>query len=213
MRSPIRFCAAIVFYIGGLTSAVLATSAGQAPTTVADAGLRAELVQLAREDQAAREGLADAIKSNNAAFDDKLREGDFARTRRLKEIVAAHGWPTVAQVGRGGVGAAWLIVQHSPDFSWQEEMLPRLELAFAAGEISRADVALLTDRVLVHGGRPRRYGSSFSVVNGRLVADAIEDEIDVDSRRAAVGLPSMAEYARLLADLYKMPVDWPRQGK
>jgi hypothetical protein len=70
-------------------------------------------------------------------------------------------------------------------------MLPRLELPSAAGEISRADVALLTDRVLVHGGRPQRYGSSLSAVNGRLVADAIEDEIDVDSRRAAVGLPTM----------------------
>jgi hypothetical protein len=50
-------------------------------------------------------------------------------------------------------------------------------------------------------------------VNGRLVAEAIEDEINVDSRRAAVGLPSMAEYALLLADLYKMPVEWPRQPK
>jgi hypothetical protein len=124
MRSPIRFCSAIVFYIGGLTSAVLATSAGQAPTTVAEAGLRAELVQLGREDQAAREGLADAIKSNNAAFGDKLREGDFARTRRLKEIVAgmsataAGGDQRSQRTGRNHYTPTWATA-----FAWAKPVL------------------------------------------------------------------------------------------
>jgi Family of unknown function (DUF6624) len=120
---------------------------------------------------------SNAIKSNNAAFREKLIEGDAARTKRLKETVAAYGWPTVALIGRDGVDAAWLILQHSPDTSWQEEMLPRLQAPSEAGDIPQADVALLTDRVLVHAGRPQRYGSSFSIVSGRLVADAIEDEI------------------------------------
>jgi hypothetical protein len=192
---------------------LFAFTAAQTPVAVAEPALRSELIQLGRDDQAAREGLADAIKSNNALFATTLIEEDGVRTKRLKEIVAAYGWPTVALIGRDGVGAAWLIVQHSPDFSWQEEMLPRLEAAAEVGDLPRADVALLTDRVMVHAGHPQRYGSSFSFVNGRLVADAIEDEINVDSRRAAVGLPSMAEYAVLLADAYKTPVEWPRQPK
>jgi hypothetical protein len=192
---------------------LFAIAEAQTQATVADPALRAELVQLGRDDQTAREGLSDAITSNNVAFLETLIEGDAGRTKRLKEIVAAHSWPTAALIGRDGVDAAWLIVQHSPDSSWQEEMLPRLEAAAKAGDIPRSNVALLTDRVLVHAGRPQRYGSSFSLVNGRLVADAIEDEINVDSRRAAVGLPPMAEYALLLADSYKMPVEWPRQPK
>jgi hypothetical protein len=215
MTSLVRSCGAIVFCTALATShAVLfAITAVQTRASVAEPALRAELVQLGRDDQAVREGLADAIRSNNAVFREKLIDGDAARTKRLKEIVAAHGWPTVALIGRDGIDAAWLIVQHSPDAAWQEEMLPRLQAAAEAGDILRADVALLTDRVLIHAGRPQRYGSSFSVVNGRLVAETVEDEINVDSRRAAVGLPSMAEYARLLADLYKMPVEWPRQPK
>jgi hypothetical protein len=64
--------------------------------------------------------------------------------------------------------------------------------------------------VLVRSGQAQRYGSSFSVVDGRLVADPIQDEETVDSRRAEVGLPPMAEYARDLADVYMMPVEWPR---
>jgi hypothetical protein len=192
---------------------LFAITVTQTLAAVAEPALRAEFLELGRDDQAVREGLADAIKSNNTVFLEKLIEGDAARTKRLKEVVSAHGWPTVALIGRDGVQAAWLILQHSADWAWQEEMLPRLQAASESGDIPPADVALLTDRVLVHAGRPQRYGSSFSVVKGRLVADAIEDEITVDSRRAAVGLPSMAEYALLLADSYKMPVEWPRQPK
>ena len=134
---------------------------------------------------------------------------DSARTRRLKQIVASRGWPTPVVVGEDGAEAAWLILQHSPDYAWQERMLPRLEKAAAAGEMSRTEVALLTDRVLVHGGKPQRYGNSFTFKNGRLLADPIEDIGGLDARRAALGLPTMAEYVRHLAEAYKMPVEWP----
>jgi hypothetical protein len=112
-------------------------------------------------------------------------------------------------VGKDGVEAAWLILQHSPDNAWQEQMLPVLERAAAAGEMSRTEVTLLTDRVLVHRGKPQRYGNSFSFKDGRLVADPIEDIGGLDARRAALGLPTMGEYVRHLAELYKMPVEWP----
>ena len=68
---------------------------------------------------------------------------------------------------------------------------------------------MLTDRVLVHAGKPQRYGTSFSVKNGRLVADPIEQVERLDERRASVGLPAMAAYAKLLGELYALPVDWP----
>jgi len=170
-----------------------------------------ELLELARDDQADREGFSEAIKANDPEYAKRLTERDAARTLRLKAIVASQGWPTATLVGRDGVNAAWLLLQHSADSAWQKTMLPVLEQAAVAGEIGRGDVALLTDRVLVRSGQAQRYGSSFSVVDGRLVADPIDDESKVDARRAEVGLPPMAEYARLLADMYKMPVEWPRK--
>jgi hypothetical protein len=84
-----------------------------------------------------------------------------------------------------------------------------LERAASAGEISRTDVALLTDRVLVHRGKPQRYGNSFSFKDGRLVADPIEDIGGLDARRAALGLPTMSEYVHQLSEAYKTPVEWP----
>jgi hypothetical protein len=88
-----------------------------------------------------------------------------------------------------------------------------LERAALARDVSPANVAMLTDRVLVQSGQPQRYGTSFSIIDGRFVVDPIENETDVDTRRATAGLSPMAEYARSLSELYNAPVEWPRRRK
>jgi hypothetical protein len=175
--------------------------------------LREELLLLRKVDQAARVGFAEAMARNDAEYGRRLQESDSKRAARLKTIVADVGWPTIALVGQDGAEAAWLLLQHAPDTAWQASMLPMLERAANAGDVRRGDLALLTDRVLVRSGRPQRYGGSFSITGGRLVADPIEDEGNVDARRAAVGLPPMSDYARLLAEMYHLPVEWPRAAK
>jgi hypothetical protein len=175
---------------------------------VSDA-LRPELVRLAREDQADREDVGDALKASDAGYMKRMSEHDAARTAKLKAIVAEHGWPTVALVGKDGVNAAWLLLQHTEDVAWQASLLPAVERAAAAGEVRQQDVATLTDRVLVRAGKPQRYGCSFSLREGKMVADPIEDLDHLDARRAAVGLPPMEEYVRVLADAYELPVEWP----
>jgi hypothetical protein len=60
-----------------------------------------------------------------------------------------------------------------------------------------------------HTGRPQRYGSQFSVQNGRLIPDSIEDLPGLEAHRTAVGLPSMAEYVRMLGQMYGLPITWP----
>ena len=174
-----------------------------------NSALSAELVQIGREDQAGRDSVAIALAANDTAFIFRMMRGDSARTRRLREIIATSGWPRVAQVGKEAASAAWLVVQHSPLLAFQEEMLPQLEALSKTGEISRADVAMLTDRVLVGQGKPQRYGNSFAIVNGKFIAHPIEDIAHLEERRAAMGLPPMAEYVKMLAEAYNAPVEWP----
>jgi hypothetical protein len=174
-----------------------------------DSALRNELLRLAIEDQNGRQDLMTAIARNDTATLFRSMRADSAHTRRLRQIVDQSGWPTSALVGRDGVGAAWLIVQHSPDNAWQETMLPVLQRAASAGDISQVDLSMLSDRVLVHQGKPQHYGNSFSMKGGRLVPDPIDDLAGLDARRAALGLPPMAEYAKQLAEAYNVPVDWP----
>ena len=58
-----------------------------------DQELHDELMAMFRRDQAGRAGGID-------------NEGDDARTQRLKEIIAEHGWPTIDLVGEDGADAA-----------------------------------------------------------------------------------------------------------
>ncbi|MCS6883729.1 MAG: hypothetical protein NZU74_20615, partial [Chloroflexaceae bacterium] len=56
------------------------------------------------------------------------------------------------------------------------------------------DLAYLTDRVRFNTGQPQVYGTQVLIIDGRVTLKPIEDEANVDARRAAVGLLPLAEY-------------------
>lgn len=181
----------------------------QPPAAPSDTALRAELLRLRGEDQEGRERVAQAAAAGDTLFIRALLARDSALTRRLQAIVARQGWPTRAAVGKEGVEAAWLVLQHSPDLAWQREMLPRIWDAARTGDVEPAEAAMLEDRIRVNSGEPQRYGNSFTVVDGRLLPHPVEDPAGLERRRREVGLPPMADYVKVLAEVYKLPVVWP----
>jgi hypothetical protein len=186
---------------------VLATGCASRPA-MPDPALRAELLAMKDVDQLARTEMMRMEPSDPgfAAAAERLRAIDARHTARLKEIVATRGWPSRILAGADGASAAWLLVQHADaDPAFQERCLPLLERAAGQGEVSRQDVALLTDRVLRAQGRRQRYGTQFLMVGGRLQREPTEDEAGLEERRRAVGLPPMAEYERILRQAYGRP--------
>ncbi|HLA63912.1 MAG TPA: DUF6624 domain-containing protein, partial [Rhodothermales bacterium] len=108
--------------------------------------LRVEIDQSAR-----RLPLQDPSLGSNAIA--MLRAIDSLNTEWLRAIVARRGWPTVSQVGADAAGGAWLLVQHADrDPAFQRAMLALMEPLAASGEVSRSNVAYLTDRVRVAAG-------------------------------------------------------------
>jgi hypothetical protein len=96
-------------------------------------------------------------------------------------------------------------VQHADwDTAFQNRCLTLVQQAFAEGDASGQSLALLTDRVRVHQGRPQLYGSQTRFVDHTVLVDPIEDEVHVDERRARLGLPPMAEYLKLLKEMYHL---------
>ena len=124
---------------------------------------------------------------------------------RLKEIISQIGWPTISQYGREVSSAAWLIAQHSdPEPVFQAECLDLIH-QLADDEIDPTNLAYFEDRVRVNQGKPQIYGTQFhmNVKKGILRPRPIEDEANLEERRKAVGLNSMAEYTAEMRAIYQ----------
>jgi hypothetical protein len=173
------------------------------------AALVDSLNELGHADQTGRDAVAQAVAAHDTASMLRMLRADSARSLWLSRIVQERGWPSRASAGDSSVRAAWLILQHSPLHEWQRSVLPALERLARRGELSRPELALFTDRVLVQSGGSQRYGSQFIVRDGRLEPSRIEDLSRLDGRRAEAGLPPIAEYVRMLGAMYKLPVVWP----
>jgi hypothetical protein len=156
-----------------------------------DDRLRAELLRRVEKDQAARKAL-DA---------DAAREADEENLPWLKEVVAARGWPAATLVGTDGAHAAWLLAQHADaDPAFQRRCLGLIGAAVEAGEASLLEYAYLTDRVLLHEGRPQVYGTQVTRRDGSWVPRDLRDPELVDERRAAAGLEPLDDYLKRFGD-------------
>lgn len=157
--------------------------------------LRAELLRRAARDQDARLtaerdwGLVEAVDADNLPW--------------LKELIAGTGWPGRSLVGEDGAHAAWLLAQHADrDPAFQRACLTLMTEAAGRGEASRAELAYLTDRVLLAEGQPQEYGTQMAGRDGRWQPRKLRNPGTVDQRRAAVGLGPIAGYiARFTEDL------------
>jgi hypothetical protein len=156
-----------------------------------------DLEAMASSDQLYRGRMLDG---GNLTQDEWKRQTDIdvANMQRLAQIVDRFGWPGLRFAGAASQ-TAFLVLQHAtPDV--QRRYLPLLRNAVQRQDALGAHLALLEDRVRVASGKPQLYGTQ---LNGDpLRFDPIEDEAHVDERRRSVGLPTMAEYAKMFGLSY-----------
>lgn len=165
---------------------------------VAEPALRDELLALFAEDQAARHAV---MADENAETVARVEAIDRRSTARMKELVATVGWPGRSLVGRNAANAAWCLVQHADhDVAFQKQCLPLIERAVEGGEAEPDHAAYLYDRIAVAEQRPQRYGTQYGADG---TPQPIEDEPNVDARRASVGLEPLAEYDRRMQELFQ----------
>ena len=175
-------------------------------TPVTHLALRKELLAMIERDQKIRnEMIHSGVDHPTREILARIDMIDRRNTLRMKSIIKEYGWPGPALVGWDGTEAAFLLVQHA-DHRTQKELLPLMRKEYRAGILSGPNYALFIDRVLVEDGRPQVYGSrarpfdQWEMGEPRLYP--IEDEANVDKRRAEVGLSSLAEYREFLKQMY-----------
>ncbi|MDB4908854.1 MAG: hypothetical protein JWO05_3638 [Gemmatimonadetes bacterium] len=174
-----------------------------------DTALRHELIVRLREDQRVRQ--LGAVKLGQAVIVDpararELRSVDSSNTAFMKALVKRVGWPGRTMVGRSGAQAAFLLSQHADaDTAFQREVLEQVTAAAAKGEAGNSDVAYLTDRVLRHAGKPQRFGTQVSIIDGKPSISPVEDSAHVNDRRKAMGLGSVEDYLNNMSVMRKPP--------
>ncbi|MDR3402020.1 MAG: hypothetical protein P4L99_05930 [Chthoniobacter sp.] len=190
------------------------------PSRIKEPELRLELLSRDEADQQARTAIVAWLSVNGKGMtvneadlspehlaeyqklSGAIKKSDQENTERLGEIIEKYGWPTKTLVGRDGSHAAWLLVQHADDNTKFQRKCLDLMTKLPHGEVSQSDVAYLTDRVLLAEGKKQIYGTQFTFSDAKWVPQTLEDEANVDKRRAEVGLPPLAEYVKSLESVY-----------
>jgi hypothetical protein len=162
-------------------------TAAIAPAELADAALAKQILSMEREDQRVRSERF-PLHANEEKYVRAMREVDQRNELALRKIFAERGWPSEKAVGKEGVHAFWLLVQHYPPLL--KEALPQMEVAARSGALPKEDLAKSVDRILVLDGKPQRYGTQFKLIAGELVPDPIEDRDHLDERRTQMGMDS-----------------------
>jgi hypothetical protein len=146
--------------------------------------------------------LPDDVRSALIEANDPLIEAiDTENAAAALAIVDIHGLAAINDAAPRAAGLIASIIQHGSTDD-QRRLLSELEPLALAGRFSGQRYALMFDRVAVNSGAPQRYGSQMGCFDGRFGLAPIEDEANVDTRRAEMGLAPLEDYRTSLIEMY-----------
>lgn len=131
---------------------------------------------------------------------------DYFNLIKVKAILDKYGWLGADSIGKQGNQTLFLVIQHS-DIATQRKYLPMMRKAVIDGRANGSAWALLEDRVALADCGMQIYGSQVGVDQKTLkrFIFPINDEINVNKRRANVGLEKLEDYAKSFGIEYQLP--------
>jgi hypothetical protein len=135
-----------------------------------------------------------------------IRYIDSVNCIKVTKILDEHGWLGINEIGSSGNTTLFLVIQHS-DLQVQEKYLPMMRQAVEDGKAEASSLALLEDRVLLGQGKKQLYGSQieYDPLTLKYLVSPIEDEPNVNKRRAEVGLDPLEDYVKIWGIEYVLP--------
>ncbi|OOQ57448.1 energy transducer TonB [Mucilaginibacter pedocola] len=170
--------------------------------------LIAQLDSIYAADQQYRSKAMQEAGKNNPELDKsnmtKQSVIDLQNLAKVEKIFAQYGYPGKSMVGEERQSYAFMVIQHN-DQPAQEKYLPLITEAANKGELRAASLAILVDRVRTGRGKKQIYGSQMHETKDGVKVYPIEDEPNVDKRRAKIGMPPLAVYLKQWNIVYKVP--------
>ena len=182
----------------------VATPLAASPSTLAVGGQPSTLVTLKTQLEALADSDIKVRKDAKPEMDqkalralwEKMQIVDRANQLRLDEIIKQHGWPEKKDVGSKAVIGAFIVVQHAPR-EYMQRYSFMIQKSMERGDLPKGEFARFDDRLRMYNGQPQRYGTQINTdEKGVSTFWKIEDEANVDKRRAELGYDSMAELAK-----------------
>lgn len=130
---------------------------------------------------------------------------DSLNLSKVKFILDKYGWPGEEEIGEEGAKTLFLTIQHA-DLPAQKVYLPLIKQAVRQKKLSASYLPLLEDRMSVREGKEQEYGTQISrdEKTGEYFVCPIRDPENIDQRRAAYGLPPMAEYVKVFGLIWDL---------
>lgn len=131
---------------------------------------------------------------------------DLKNQEIIDNILSQYGWPDrMLFKSTEEMQTIFLVIKHA-DIAFQAKHFPLLQKASNTNQLPKGAVAILHDKILVNRGEMQRYGTQIKIdeTSGEAVFYPIEDEINLNIRRLAVGLPPIEEYAKMFNVDYKL---------
>ncbi len=142
-----------------------------------------ELRSIFEQDQADREGIADAGEAAWSA----MAARDIERRARVNDLLAAGA----VETGADHFHAA-MVLQHGDTLASYRQACELAATARRLGDHRGAWLAAAAlDRWLVSSGRPQRYGTQYQVKDGRWTLAPVDDAV-TDAERARWNVPPLA---------------------
>ena len=171
------------------------------PPATPDKKLIEELIKMGNRQ---RELLQEVVENDQGKKSDreKLHKAYKEDIAKLCQLLKTNGWPTMASAGEQGVYATFQILKNAGTFELQRDLLPVIVAAIKKDPIQKREFAGLYDRLRVSAGMKQLFGTQAVSMGGFLVLYPIEDQANLDARRAEFGLGSIDLYIKSLERTY-----------
>ena len=157
------------------------------------------LLRIKLSDESRRDNLHKALDKHGDYGSDevrrtirKMKSNDSVNQIVLTRILSKYGWPTIQMFGEHASHAAFLVLIHS-DLSFQLKHISLLQAAAKNKAANSLNYAIMIDRILRGQRKKQLYGTHgfLEPKSNKIILLPIENETEVNKRRADLGLPEL----------------------
>ncbi|NER18341.1 DUF6624 domain-containing protein [Spongiivirga citrea] len=136
---------------------------------------------------------AELVKEQQAIY----KKNHIVNEKKVKNILDKYGWPTKEMIGEQGNLTICNVIQHS-DNETRIQYLPLMRQAVKEKKLEPRFLVRAEDRIATEKGEPQIYGGQMKYYPETKSFNVwpVFDPVNVDKRRAEIGLGPIAEFLK-----------------